>query len=262
MKIVISSGHGLKIRGASGFIDEVNEARRVVDKVAEYLRQLGVGVDVFHDNTSTTQATNLNAIKAFHNSKARDLDISVHFNAISRTDAPRGTEVFHYNGSAAGKSKAESVSKAIAEAGGLINRGAKSNNLFFTRETSETAILIEVCFVDSSADVAKYNANFDAICKAIAEAVAGKKLTADPTPVVPAVNAVVAEKEEDVMSQKFEPSNQAIRDSVSRVLLRLQSKEPPLPADWRDKANKGELSISDAVGLLYVAIDNGHINGK
>ena len=29
--IVISSGHGLKVRGASGIIDEVDEARKVVD---------------------------------------------------------------------------------------------------------------------------------------------------------------------------------------------------------------------------------------
>ena len=29
--IIISSGHGKYIRGASGYLDEVDEARRVVD---------------------------------------------------------------------------------------------------------------------------------------------------------------------------------------------------------------------------------------
>ena len=41
MKIVISSGHGLKVRGASGIIDEVDEARRVVKQVVENLRLAG-----------------------------------------------------------------------------------------------------------------------------------------------------------------------------------------------------------------------------
>jgi N-acetylmuramoyl-L-alanine amidase len=37
---VISSGHSLKVRGASGFIDEVDEARKVVNKVTDYLKEL------------------------------------------------------------------------------------------------------------------------------------------------------------------------------------------------------------------------------
>ena len=32
--IIISSGHGLKVRGASGILDEVDEARKVVETVA------------------------------------------------------------------------------------------------------------------------------------------------------------------------------------------------------------------------------------
>lgn len=254
MKVVISSGHAFKVRGASDLIDEVSEARRVVEKVAYYLRQMGVQVDEFHDNTSTNQNSNLHTIVNYHNSKTRDLDVSVHFNAASRTDAPRGTEVFYYNGSAEGKAKAESVSQAIAITGEIKNRGAKNGSLFFTRETSQTAILIEVCFVDSVADVEAYHKNFDAICRSIAESIAGKRVTPPPTQ--------VHKKEDDIMSQKFEPSNQAIRDAVSRVLLRFQSKEPELAEEWRVKANKGELSISDAIGLLYVAHDRGYFNGK
>ena len=55
MKIAISSGHGKYVRGASGYIDEVDEARRVVDAVASLLGDAGVEVESFHDNTSTTQ---------------------------------------------------------------------------------------------------------------------------------------------------------------------------------------------------------------
>src|SRR6516162_6075498 len=91
MKIVISSGHGKYVRGASGIIDEVDEARRVVN-------QLGVlipDVTIFHDDVSTTQSENLNRIVNFHNSQSRELDISVHFNAYVPTDGGRGVEVLY-----------------------------------------------------------------------------------------------------------------------------------------------------------------------
>ena len=41
MKIAISSGHGLHVRGARGLIDEVDEARHVTDRTAEILRSAG-----------------------------------------------------------------------------------------------------------------------------------------------------------------------------------------------------------------------------
>src|SRR5215469_12351167 len=92
MKIVISSGHGRYIRGASGLIDEVDEARRVVNRLGEIM---GSAVIVFHDDTSTTQKQNLNTIVNFHNKQKRDLDVSVHFNAYTPTDGGRGTETLY-----------------------------------------------------------------------------------------------------------------------------------------------------------------------
>ena len=171
--IVISSGHGKYVAGASCYIDEVTEARRVVSKVADYFKELSVDVTEYHDNTSRTQSANVNGIVAYHNKQARDLDISVHFNAASKTDAARGVEVLYYSeGDLAAK-----VSKAIAEASGLKNRGAKKRtDLGFLKRTNKPAILIEVCFVDSKADVAAYEDKFDEICRAIAESVSGKKL--------------------------------------------------------------------------------------
>jgi hypothetical protein len=165
MRIVISSGHGLHVRGATGLIDEVNEARRVVPEIARYLIELGHEVVEFHDNTSESQSENLDTIVRAHNSETRNLDVSVHFNAYVPTDGGRGTEVLYVTQ----QSLAEKVSAAIADAGGLINRGAhKRSDLYFLNCTSEPAILIETCFVDAAADVENYKINFDAICMAIA----------------------------------------------------------------------------------------------
>lgn len=176
--IAISSGHALYVRGASDIIDEVTEARRVTDKTAEYLRQLGVTTYVFHDDTSRTQNQNLSTIVNFHNSKNRELDVSIHFNSAGHTNNPLGVEVLYYNQS----DLAAKVSQAIANASGLKNRGAKQRKeLYFLRKTSKPAILIEVCFVTSTADVELYRKNFDAICRAIAETLSGKKAS-QPVP--------------------------------------------------------------------------------
>jgi N-acetylmuramoyl-L-alanine amidase len=149
-------------------LDEVDEARRVTDRVAVDLRDMGVDAMVFHDNTSKTQSTNLATIIDWHNARARDRDVSIHFNAFETTNAPRGTEVCYQ--STAGKEIATRVSAAIARAGTFTNRGAKlRTNLAFLSRTARPAVLIEVCFVDSNADADLYNRHFSEICRAIAE---------------------------------------------------------------------------------------------
>jgi len=182
MRIVISSGHGKYVRGASGLLDEVDEARRVVATVVEYLRLHGHQVVEFHDDTSTTQEENLHTIANFHNSEDRDLDVSVHFNAYVPTEGGRGTEVLYVTQ----EELAGKVSKAISEAGHLINRGAHyRSDLYFLNQTEEPAILIEVCFVDAAEDARNYNLYFDAICQAIAAVGAGDVIPPEPEPIPP-----------------------------------------------------------------------------
>lgn len=179
--IVISSGHGLHVRGAHGIIDEVDEARSLVERLAIELRTCGVDVVTFHDNVSTNQTDNLHCITDFHNSYARDLDISVHFNAYEQVSHPMGVEVlFVTEGDLAGK-----VSKVIADSGGLTNRGAKKRtDLHFLNCTSAPAIMLEVCFVDSECDCNQYRDRFNEICYAIADCLSGldgaETETADP----------------------------------------------------------------------------------
>jgi N-acetylmuramoyl-L-alanine amidase len=176
MKVVISSGHGLYVRGASGYLDEVDEARRVVDRIAELLEDTDVECITFHDNTSTSQNANLNAIVNFHNAQGdHDWDVSVHFNAYD--GSAHGTEVLYVTQStAAGK-----LSSAIASAGNFTNRGGKyRSDLFFLNNTREKALLIETCFCDSAADAANYDEAFELICSTIAEAINGGKLPTEP----------------------------------------------------------------------------------
>lgn len=179
----ISSGHSTKCRGAAGYLDEVNEATKVVDRMGELLRAAGVPVRTFHDTVSTTQNENLNRIVNWHNSKNdRQLDISVHFNAYSTTSSPMGTECLYVTQA----TLSGTVAMATAAAGEFKNRGPKQRtDLFFLNNTNKPAILIEVCFVDSRADADLYRENFDDVCLAICEAVTGQAIEPGPTPPEP-----------------------------------------------------------------------------
>jgi N-acetylmuramoyl-L-alanine amidase len=181
MNIVISSGHGKRIRGASGVLDEVDEARKVTTAVAKMLQSAGVGVKEFHDDTSTTQSQNLKTIVDYHNRQSRDLDVSVHFNAYQTTSKPMGVEVLYVSQ----QKLAADTAAAISRSGGLINRGAKKRtNLYFLNNTSKPSVLLEVCFVDSTADAELYTKNFTRICTAIAETI-GKVKVGDQPPAPP-----------------------------------------------------------------------------
>ena len=169
--VVISSGHGLYVRGASSpMLDEVDEARIVVDALADELIRRGVEVVTFHDDTSRDQSTNLSTITRAHNAEERELDISVHFNAYEQVDHGMGVEVLYYSDGAL----AAELSAAIADASGLIDRGAKQRqDLYVLANTEEKCVLLEVAFCDSETDVRLYRENFDAIIDALAYTISG-----------------------------------------------------------------------------------------
>ena len=170
-RIVISSGHGKYVRGASGIIDEVDEARIVTEKLGDALTDRGIEATTFHDDFSRSQKENLWTITDFHNEQERDLDISVHFNAFEQRDQPVGTEVWYVTQS----DLAKRLSAAMATVG-FIDRGAKfSDGLHFLNQTTMPSVLLEICFVDSSADCDIYADKLDEIIEALAGELAGKE---------------------------------------------------------------------------------------
>jgi len=178
--IVISSGHGKYVRGASGVMDEVDEARKVTEQLATEIRARGIEVRTYHDDISKSQNENLNRIVDFHNSCDRDLDISVHFNAFDGT--ANGTEVLYLSQ----RDLAAKLSAAIA-ASGFKDRGAKERtDLFFLNNTEQPAVLLEVCFCDNERDSGIYCDTFATICSAMADVLGGKEITT-PTPPEPEV---------------------------------------------------------------------------
>ena len=158
-------------------LDEVDEARKVVNRVYDILQAGGITVYKFHDDTSHDQNTNLHTITNWHNSKTRTLDVSVHFNA---TAGAHGVEVLYVTQ----EDLARKVSAAISAAGHLTDRGPKyRSDLFVLNNTDEPAILIETCFCDTTSDCNLYREHYEAICHAIAETITGKSFGDTPPPI-------------------------------------------------------------------------------
>lgn len=169
-QINISSGHSINCQGASNIINEVNEARKVVDRIYNLCKSMGIEVYKYHD-TSSSSSQNLVNIVNWHNQFKDGIDVSIHFNAYQHTSNSMGTEVCYYSQS----QLASQVSSAISKASGLKDRGGKERKgLYVLKNTNKPMLLIEVCFCDSSYDVQKYQENFDNICLAIIQALTGK----------------------------------------------------------------------------------------
>lgn len=168
----VHGGHNSIVPGASKYLNEVTEDRKVKNKVIELLRAAGHTVYDCTDDSGRSQSQNLANIVAKCNAHSVDYDISIHLNAGGGT----GTEVLYYPTSSKGKAMAEAMSKRVADALGLKNRGAKSrSDLYVLKRTKAPAVLVECCFVDSATDRDKWNV--DVCAKAIVEAVTGKTVS-------------------------------------------------------------------------------------
>jgi N-acetylmuramoyl-L-alanine amidase len=177
MKIAIRGGHCPKVPGASGILNEVVEDRKVKDAVIKYLRQLGHEVyDVTPpDSMSTVNGDLAHGVNEANRLKV-DIFASIHFNAFNGT--ANGTEVCVYSPHDYAQRVVDNLTKL-----GFKYRGQKTKpNFNELRNTNMKAMIVEVCFVDSSIDAEIYKrVGHDAVGKAIAEGIVNQKVPA-PTP--------------------------------------------------------------------------------
>lgn len=189
-----AGGHSAKAPGASHFIDEYTEDRRVVAALITELENRGYSV-VNASNEEPTQSRELAAEVNTANASGAGLFCAIHFNAESITDGVRGSECWYYTGSSA-KSLAVKVAQNVSSVLGLPCRGAKaSTSLYVLRHTSMPSILVEVCFVDAKGDVNAYqNKGVNAVAAAIADAIAGTSygITNNVAPAAPSVSITYA----------------------------------------------------------------------
>lgn len=180
-KIAVRGGHTFTCPGASSsLMDETTEDRKVKDYLIKYLQQSGVEVlDVTPPDSCNTQSKELTYGVTMANNWGADLFISCHFNNCYDTikSAPMGTEVVVYNYSDVGASVAREIcnlgfNMRNPDSGGQL---ISPRGLYELKATNMKALIIEPCFVESSADVAIYRkVGPEGIASAIAKGILGE----------------------------------------------------------------------------------------
>lgn len=185
MKIAVRGGHNFQATGCEGLINEVVEDRKVKDSVIKYLSLLGHEVlDVTPGNMDRDSDLVYGVSRA--NNWGADLFISIHLNkAYSSYTGKIGAECLVYSKTdniTLDEQVATRIQNALDGLGftGPNNksRGVKEDKeLYELRATKMASIIVEVCFVEATEDVALYKKlGPDLIGKRIAEAISNKKL--------------------------------------------------------------------------------------
>ena len=203
MKIAVRGGHVPLVTGASALINELTEDRKVKDSLIKYLRQLGYDVlDVTPPNNTNSLRNELSYGVNKANNWGADLFISIHFNkAYDHYNGALGSEVCVYSTFDIAQRVVNELSKL-----GFKNRGQKvRNNLYELNHTKMKAMIIEVCFVEATEDVALYKKlGHDLIGKTIAEAIINKNISI-PTvkPIVNITDSWIKRLQEECNKQGF-----------------------------------------------------------
>lgn len=258
VKIFIDPGHGGSDSGAvgNGLLEKnltLQISRVIRDLLLQY-ENVSVRMSREGDQTLTlNQRTNM------ANAWGADFVLSVHINAGGGT----GYEDFrHSNQSASsvsGRIQREIHAAVMTSLSSfrVADRGVKAANFHMLRESDSPAVLTENLFIDNAADanLLKQSEVITAIAVGHVQGIVSfYNLQGKPNTITP--------EEDDLMAQPFNPTTPTIRNSVATVLARFEQKDPALARQWREQFLNGQLTISDAIGLLYVAIERGYIEGN
>lgn len=225
MKIAERAGHNEQATGTSNIIDEVTENRKVEAAVIKYLNAAGeTVVNCTPGRCDRDTDLYLGVKKA--NEAGADIFFSIHFNSFKYTSSVMGTEVLVYSSFP----EAKRVLKALVDLG-FKDRGVKEKPGFYEiRNTKMKAMIIEVCFTDSEADVALYRRlGPDTIGKAIAEAILGHSVEA---PSVPETTPTESTHNRPYEYGIVTASALNVRDSINGKILGTLPKEATVHIDY------------------------------
>lgn len=172
MKIFINPGHAPDPIDDPGAVNlrlglkESLIARRIGERVATYLANVGYDVKVF-------QFDGLQEICDAANAWRADLFVSIHCNAA--TGYARGTETYYARFSKAGNKLAECINAQIVNSIDsdypYWNRGAKAAGFYVLMNTDMPAVLVETAFIDNDQDAMLLVEHEDDFARAIARGV-------------------------------------------------------------------------------------------
>jgi len=182
--IVIRGGHSKSCNGASalnvGGLDETTETHILAPLTINHLKRAGEEViDGTPPTGNWTQNTDLDYGTDKANNNHAKLFVPEHFNkAYNSYNGAIGSEIWLNPKNAEAVVIGTRILNNL-EALGFRNRGLKDgmneHHLHDIRACVGTAVLVEVCFCEATADIALYRkVGADAVAKAIADGITGK----------------------------------------------------------------------------------------
>ena len=152
-KIMIDAGHGGKDQGTNaGRILEKDLNLQVAEQLAEELKNRGASVLL--TRTDDTKIP-LEERAAMANEKEADLFVSIHCNYCEGDSSVQGLECYYREGSDSARQLAENI-VAKVNASSLIHcRGTRTADFSVLRNTSMTAVLVEIGYLSNSDECKK-----------------------------------------------------------------------------------------------------------
>ncbi|MBU5294104.1 N-acetylmuramoyl-L-alanine amidase, partial [Anaerosalibacter bizertensis] len=150
ISVFLDAGHGGKDPGAEGNgLNEKDIALSIALKTGEILKNHNI--DVKYSRT-TDVFVELADRASMANNANSDIFVSFHCNSFTDSSA-KGTETYHYPGSAEGAKLAKSIQDSIIK-NGVYNgdRGVKENTYLVLKQTKMPAALVEMAFISNSQD--------------------------------------------------------------------------------------------------------------
>lgn len=173
MKISIHAGHGKKgtrAHGATGYCDESEYARKIVESMKTRLDGCVSYNDCTYNGEKYTQSEILISIARKINNYSPDFAISIHLNAAQDISANGVECLIHPKTSNENYDRAEKIANDLAVSFGLSNRGVKKrSDLYILRKTKCPTIIVEVGFCTNYHDSNIIMANYESIGYRIAD---------------------------------------------------------------------------------------------
>ncbi|KMT21170.1 N-acetylmuramoyl-L-alanine amidase [Clostridium cylindrosporum] len=156
--------------GGVGIRNEVEETRKVGEKLIRYLECMGHRIVNVTVDYADTQEESLSERVRRANAQRLDLFVSLHFNKFN--GERNGSEVYTYRG--------RRLPAAVRTLNNLGNLGFKKTGIFdgsklyLIKNTKAPAMLVEIAYIDSPIDMEIYDPEL--VARALAEGITGQKI--------------------------------------------------------------------------------------
>lgn len=165
----MDAGHGGRDYGA------VYDDRREKDDNLRLTKDVGAvlsenGVEVSYTRTGDVYLTPYErAMKA--NRESVDYFVSIHRNAFPEPNQASGVETFVYDQNGEAAKMADAIGENMEEIGFVTMPVQERPNLVVLRRTAMPAVLVQAGFLDSDADNALFDENYNGVVQAIAQGI-------------------------------------------------------------------------------------------